>query len=412
MKKLNYVIWALVFIIGGLTLIQALRPKPNQSSAQQDGRVFVDIRWEHLPDIAPFEFTERSGETFDSTDLAGKAYVVNFFFTSCPTICRDFNRKVKYLAEKFEEEEDLVFLSITVDPETDTPSVLKRYAESPDFEAGDNWKFLTGALFEINELGEQSFRVVADTEHHTDDIMLVDRWGRYRDRFKWYDDREMKRFETVVNNVLDENEPPIGTEISTRNVLASEAAYNPKMIPYLRDFRLESSRGGELFSRDLTGQVWLASVFYTRCPTICKKQNRVLSGMQERLKQEGISLVSITSDPAYDRPDRLRVYSKEYDVDPEVWTMLTGEKKYVDRVLSEYLKVHAHGGHHSTELILMDRWGNRRGTYDWQDEQSIQQMFAKAKSLANESSPVQYWNELKAEKQKRRSETAEKDDES
>ncbi len=390
MKQLQIILWIGVVVVGGGILGMKLFKKNKIAVVQpiSDDRVFVEIPWEHLPDVAEFKLTERSGKKFSSNELAGKPYALNIFFASCPTICYDFNKTIRSLSNKYRKQTDMTFVSVTCDPGKDTPEVLTRYADGLQADK-KRWLFLTGPNYAIRELGEQSFRVVVDPANHTDDIMLVDRWGRYRDRFKWNDPREIKRFDTVLKEVLAETKPPIGKVIRTRNVLAAKETFDPSKIPFLKDFRLTTSQGREFFSRDMTGKVWVASFFFTSCNGICPRQNKKLSELQNRFKQANVHLVSISTDPANDTPAKLRIYANDLRANPHAWTFLTGtDQDYINRVMGEYLKLHAHGEHHSSELVLIDRWGKPRKSFDWKDESQIDQLFEMAAKLAKEQTPA------------------------
>src|SRR5271170_5986563 len=68
----------------------------------------------------------QNGQAVTKKDLAGKVVVASFFFTSCPTICPELTKAMKEVYERFLHRPEMVFLSITVDPDTDTPAVLKQ----------------------------------------------------------------------------------------------------------------------------------------------------------------------------------------------------------------------------------------------------------------------------------------------
>ena len=87
----------------------------------------------------------------------------------------------------------------------------------------------------------------------------MDKWGRYRDRFKWSSPEDMKRFVKVVNDVATETEPPLGVAVQTRNVMAGVDPPNLGAFAWLRDFHLEGPEAGKkIFSRQFSGEVWLA----------------------------------------------------------------------------------------------------------------------------------------------------------
>ena len=129
-RAIVIVLWIFVLLLGGLLAFYQIsdRERAAVASPEHDGRVFVDIPWTHLPTVEPFELISSEGKPFDSKTLAGKPYIVNFFFTACPTICRELNDQVMHLANEFRNE-DAVFLSISCDPENDTPEKLAEYSE-------------------------------------------------------------------------------------------------------------------------------------------------------------------------------------------------------------------------------------------------------------------------------------------
>ena len=325
-------------------------------SSRPAGNSTEQVPWKHLPAIEPFQLTDSSGAKFDSASLHGRPYVVCFFYSTCPTICRQLNEQIKRLADQFRSA-DLTFLSVSVDPVTDTPERLRQYAEifGPD---PQRWHFLTGSLSDIQALGQNQFRVIIDKAVHTEDILLVDRWGRFRDRFEWDDPAEMKRFARVAQTVLDESDPPLAETIETRNLLAGNPHVLGDRPPWLHEFSDASGRRALLLARLLIGQVWIGSVFFTSCTTHCIEQNRYLRDLQQRLADRPVTFVSITTDPQIDTPARLRQYAQELKADPQHWIFLTGEDNvYLHRVAGEFLGLFVQGGDHASSLVVVDRLG-------------------------------------------------------
>ncbi len=328
------------------------------------GVAYQIVPWKHLQSVPRFSLTGQTGETFDTKKLAGQPYAVSFFFAECSTICRDLNKRIASVNEQLENT-DMTFLSISVDPETDTPEVLARYAR--DFEATpDRWAMLTGPKHEIEELGDHVFRVNLTKEFHTDNILLVDKWGRWRDRFKWNDPYDMARFVKVAKQLAEETEPPLDQTFRTRNVMAGHEPSNITDVPWIREFHLTDSEDNPFYSRDLTGEVWIANFFFSTCPGICQQQNEYLSALTSRLTDHPAKIVSITTDPSTDTPDVLAAYARRFDADARDWTFLTGDDLTIRRTSGEYFGAHASDGHHSSLLFVVDKWGNVRGSFDWQ----------------------------------------------
>lgn len=148
-----------------------------------------------------FEFTERSGKPVKLADLKGEVFVVNFFFATCPGSCRNFSSTVAGLQEEFKDD-DVRFLSVTVDPAKDTPERLATYAK--DFGAdADKWLFLTAPLGETQELG-RSLHVSVAGEAHTDELVIVDRTGTIRGAYDHKNSQKLARFKSDLREILEE----------------------------------------------------------------------------------------------------------------------------------------------------------------------------------------------------------------
>ena len=132
------------------------------------GRAFAEVPWEYLPNVDRFELIDQEGNKFDSADLAGQAYVVSFFFASCPTFCMDLNKEIDRVNSALKGT-DIRFLTLTVDPKNDTPEVLNKYADGFGAKP-DRWAFLTGQNYQLVEIGENMFNVPVNPETHTDNI--------------------------------------------------------------------------------------------------------------------------------------------------------------------------------------------------------------------------------------------------
>ncbi len=386
-KSIQALLWLGVFIVGTLMIWQYFLKNAQQPVAEVedvDGRTFVDVEWKHFPGIKQFKLTDQAGEKFDSSSLAGKPFVISFFFANCPSICRQLNTKIQSIAEEFDGKE-LYFVSVTCNPEQDTPEVLQRYAESLEADS-TKWKFLTGQFYKIQEVGRQ-FDVVLDLNSHTDDILLVDRWGRYRDRFKWNDTLEIDRLKVVAKELLAEQTPPLDQTFSTRNALAG-VSHRVRKKQWLDEFFLTDHQENEFFSRDLTGQVWIGSQFFSTCPSICRQQNEYLAGLLDRLGDRPVEIVSISTKPSTDTPQVLSEYRDVLGIESQHWHFLTGELPYIKRISEEYFKEPLTAGeHHSVKLVIFDRWGIVRGKFDWRQDGAEAEMLKLIDQLILEETP-------------------------
>jgi protein SCO1/2 len=133
-------------------------------------------------EVAPFELTDENGKPFDSASLKGKVWVASFFFTNCPAVCWRMNQALAAW-QHTHPESDVRFVSITCDPDNDTPEALARYAAH--FKADPKrWTFLTGDMKAIENIGQGSFKIAVVKGDHTDRACVVDRQGRVRGRFR------------------------------------------------------------------------------------------------------------------------------------------------------------------------------------------------------------------------------------
>jgi protein SCO1 len=139
---------------------------------------------DHPRQLVAFNLTDRSGRSVTQADVAGKILIVNFVFTSCSLSCRAVNDRMEEIQRLVADMSDVQLVSLTVDPRTDTPSVLAKFANS--FHADTNrWLFLTGNKPELYDLIETSFipkspeleDLIPGGFTSTDRIMLVDQKG-------------------------------------------------------------------------------------------------------------------------------------------------------------------------------------------------------------------------------------------
>jgi len=142
---------------------------------------------------------------FDSKSLKDKTTLLSFFFTSCPTICPAVNGRIATLNRMYSDNPEIQIVSITVDPETDTPAKLREY--SARFGANlPKWHFLTGPIEKINELRRDGFKVdpAVNADMHSTRVILIDRTGTVRGFYSGDEDQSMKELARDIQVVIAE----------------------------------------------------------------------------------------------------------------------------------------------------------------------------------------------------------------
>jgi protein SCO1 len=164
--------------------------------------------------IADFELINQVGKTITQQDLKGKVYVADFFFTRCgnPTFCPRMSSELSRVQTKFINKPQVQLVSFTVDPEHDTPEVLRKYAQNYQADA-EKWYFLTGSKKTIYDLAFSSFKVNALEEKdvvtpdfiHTSKLILVDEKGRIRGYYDGTSREDVDRLMLEIEILLYES---------------------------------------------------------------------------------------------------------------------------------------------------------------------------------------------------------------
>jgi protein SCO1/2 len=140
-----------------------------------------------LHKIAEFSFIDQDGKKVSSGNVKGKIYVANFFFTICPSICPTMTQNLLVVQQTFKNDADILMLSHSVMPTTDTVAQLKKYANRWKIDS-QRWHLLSGEKEKIYELARQSY--FAEKEIglqkdkneflHTENAFLIDKNGYIR----------------------------------------------------------------------------------------------------------------------------------------------------------------------------------------------------------------------------------------
>ncbi len=161
------------------------------------------------PKIPSFSYMNQDSIVVKSESMKGKIWVADFFFSTCPTICPIMTTQMKRLQAMTKDlESDLQFISFSINPTYDQPTILRRYIKHHGIEA-NNWQFLTGDEAETHELGVKSFLVhVASDEAaaggyaHSPAFTLVDKEGIVRGVYVGTDTKDVNRLEKDLRKLL------------------------------------------------------------------------------------------------------------------------------------------------------------------------------------------------------------------
>ncbi len=164
--------------------------------------------------LPEFTLSDQDDQSFGSSDLAGKVWVANFIFTRCGSTCPRQTAEMGRLQQDLwsGDESEVRLVSFTVDPEYDTPEVLKQYALNVGAD-DTRWKFLTGSRSDLRELSKTGFKLpVSDTPDnptsiitHSQQFILIDRQNRIRGYYGSFDSQQTRALRHDIRSLLAQN---------------------------------------------------------------------------------------------------------------------------------------------------------------------------------------------------------------
>ena len=154
----------------------------------------------------PFTLTDQTGAAFTSAALRGRVWMGAIFFANCPGPCFRENQAIAEILREIDDPGFMV-VSLTCDPANDTPEALATYAARFDADAG-RWKFLTGDLKLIEQVGQRSFRLPVELGVHSERGVVFDRQGRLRGGYHLLQPDRVKLLVKLIREVLAE---PVAT---------------------------------------------------------------------------------------------------------------------------------------------------------------------------------------------------------
>jgi len=195
LKNKSYIWVSLVILIFGIIFI------PRIVNSIQTNQVVKGTRLDKVSNngktdeslvkmgVAPsFKLTDQNKKPISNADYLGKVYVLEFFFTKCPTICPKMNKNMVDIQNMFFGNPNFGIASITIDPEYDSPEILKSHAELLEAKS-TNWHFLTGDKKNIYEIANKGFNLyvgenskVSGGFEHSGLFALIDKNGNIRCR--------------------------------------------------------------------------------------------------------------------------------------------------------------------------------------------------------------------------------------
>ncbi|MFK7747309.1 MAG: SCO family protein [Kordia sp.] len=230
-KNYSYIGIAFIILVFGIIFIPKIVDKVSKGETTEKDRLHVvgkerNTKLSYLVtdgkkrSVPEFLFTNQDNLQISNLDFSGKVTVMEFFFTSCPTICPVMNNNMRLLDDEFHERDDFAIASFTIDPEVDTPKKLKEYAELYGVKSL-NWHFLTGELDKIHALSNKGFNIftginpeVAGGFEHQGYFALIDKNGFIRSRYNeqgslmvYYQGTEPAEVEMLkqdIKNLLEE----------------------------------------------------------------------------------------------------------------------------------------------------------------------------------------------------------------
>jgi protein SCO1/2 len=169
----------------------------------EKGRKVDDTIWHK---VKPFKLKNQFGKEVGLSDLGGKVIVVDFFFTSCPSICPKLTNNMKKLQTAFKKTDSLVrFVSITIDPVRDSVVKIKAYGDKFGIDH-DTWWMLTGDRKEIYDIALNEFKASIAAEGnidtgfiHTQNFFILDRELVVRG---WYNGLDSSNLDKLIKDVV------------------------------------------------------------------------------------------------------------------------------------------------------------------------------------------------------------------
>lgn len=196
-NKYTYIWVSLIVLVFGIIFIPRIVDRVQEGTVVENdrlnkkdnkGKLVYVLQDNEKRKVPPFAFINQDSLLITDKDYRGKVYLVEFFFTTCPSICPIMNKNLVAIQNEFKNFENFGVASFTINPEYDTPKVLKEYAEEYGISSLD-WHLMTGDQEKIYELANLGFNIftaqMPDAPggfEHSGMFALVDKKGFIRSR--------------------------------------------------------------------------------------------------------------------------------------------------------------------------------------------------------------------------------------
>lgn len=220
MKNKSYIGISFIILVFGIIFIPKIIDRIKDGSVVKNDRMSLSneiVKEDGLIKIGPvpeFELTDQNNAKISDKSYLGKVYVIEFFFSTCPSICPIMNKNMKDIQKEFSKETNFGVASITINPENDTVEVLKEHANQLGI-TSPNWHFLTGDKEYILSLANKGFNLYAAENkkvnggfEHSGLFALVDKNGKIRCRkdnqgnpILYYDGLEAKGVKEIKEDI-------------------------------------------------------------------------------------------------------------------------------------------------------------------------------------------------------------------
>lgn len=351
MKEFKICIAVMMVLLSQFAFSQIGKETKKSACCAMSAKGEMDANCSSMSTIPNVPLLNQYGEQVNFNDLIkGKVVALNFIFTSCKTICPPMGvnfAHLKKMMSKRVKNAELVMLTVSIDPTTDTPERL--LAWSKKFEAGPGWTLLTGKKNDINTLLKKLEVYSALKEEHAPIVLLgkegENNWVRANGLA---DPVELAK---TLNTFFEDSKPVGSIEVKQNKT----DIYN-RDESYFTNVELINQHGDKmrLYTDLMKDKIVIINPFFSECKGVCPLMSSTLEKIQEYLGDKlgnEVHIISMTVDYETDQGEILKTYAESYNA-RDGWYFVTGEKENIEFALKKLGKnVTNREGHDSIFLI-------------------------------------------------------------